>query len=165
MNSFGRKDSLAMAAAENLNAIRNMTLAETVYNSSHRSANDERDLYYIEKGDNINVINRFLKSFLSGTHMYPEDTLNRLFVQLHSLGITVHDFNMKEGMDGQTGGGTYEINQYGTFGKPGPGANINPDSQGDGISTRSGKHAYLKIKKSIQPGGFYLLDAEIYMGK
>lgn len=165
MNPFSRNDSLMQAAAENLTKIRNATLAETVYNTNHRSALDDRDLYYIERGDNLNVINRFLKSFLSGTHMYPEDTINRLFVQLQTIGLTVLDFDMKEWMDGQTGSGTYEINQYGTFGKPDVGANINPSAQGDGISTRTGKHAYLKMKKSLQPGGFYLIDAEIYMGK
>lgn len=165
MNPFSRNDSLMQAAAENLTKIRNATLAETVYNTNHRSALDDRDLYYIEKGDNLNVINRFIKSFLSGTHMYPEDTINRLFVQLQTIGLSVPDFNMKEWMDGQTGSGTYEINQYGTLGTKGADALTNPFSQGDGISTRTGKHAYLKIKKSLQPGGFYLIDAEIYMGK
>ena len=77
MNPFTRRDSLADTAAHTLNKIQNQTLVEALlestYNTNHRSAIDDRALFYVEKPENMQVINAFIKRFLSGQHLDPNE--------------------------------------------------------------------------------------------
>lgn len=153
MSYFTRKDPLQDAAAKTLNAIRTATLKETTYNTNHRSALDKEGLFYIEKEENLQTINAFIKRSLFGSHLHPTDALNRLFAELQTIGINVESY------DG--GSGTYKVSQYDNLQSEHP---ITGDAYTDDIIfLRSKQHGNIKIRKIAVPGGLYSLDAEIYM--
>lgn len=159
-NPFTRTDSLTSAVAASLNKIRNATLLdeikEATYNTNHRSALEEiPTLYYFEKPENLQVINGFIKKFLMGQHMDCMDAINRLNLQLNTIGLSIHDY------DGESG--TYPVTQYGNAGSDNPvtGAYVADDQ----LFLRSKLHANIGIRKNVVPGGFYTLDAEIFVTK
>jgi hypothetical protein len=160
MNPFSRTDSLTKAAADKLGKIRNASLLdnlmETDYNTSHRSAlRDIPTLYYFEKPENLQIINAFIKRFLGGEHINCIDAINRLNLQLNTIGLSIHDY------DGESG--TYEVSQYGNSGGDHPfsGAYVADDQ----LFLRSKLHAKMGIRKTAVPGGMYTLDAELYVTK
>ena len=163
MNPFTRRDSLADTAAHTLNKIQNQTLVEALlestYNTNHRSAIDDRALFYVEKPENMQVINAFIKRFLSGQHLDPNDRINRLFLQLQTIGLHVDDGDQNFMLSG--GDGTYNVYQYGRRTSDHP---ITGDQYiDDEIFLRSRMHGKMKIKTTMVPGGLYMIDAELYM--
>lgn len=163
MNPFTRRDSLADTAANTLNKIQNQTLVEALlestYNTNHRSALDDRALFYVEKPENMQVINAFIKRFLSGQHLDPNDRINRLFLQLQTIGLNVDDGDADFKLNGRDG--TYNVYQYGRRESDHP---ITGDPYiDDEIFLRSRMHGKIKIKTSMVPGGLYMIDAELYM--
>jgi hypothetical protein len=163
MNPFTRRDSLADAASHTLHKSQNQTLIEALlestYNTNHRSAIDDRALFYVEKPENMQVINAFIKRFLTGQHLDPSDKLNRLFLQLQTIGLHVDDGDENFMLNGRDG--TYNVYQYGRKTSDHP---ITGDQYiDDEIFLRSRMHGKLKIKTSMVPGGLYMIDAELYM--
>jgi hypothetical protein len=164
MNPFTRRDSLSDIAANTLDKSKNQTLVEALlestYNTNHRSALDDRALFYVEKPENMQVINAFIKRFLTGQHLDPMDRLNRLFLQLQTIGLHVDDGDMNFGVKDATNG-TFNVYQYGRRASDHP---ISGDEYiDDEIFLRSRMHGKLKIRTSMVPGGLYLIDAELYM--
>lgn len=164
MNPFTRRDSLADVASNTLNKSQNQTLVEALlestYNTNHRSALDDRALFYVEKPENMQVINAFIKRFLMGQHLDPTDKLNRLFLQLQTIGLHVDDGDQNFGLGGGRSG-TYNVYQYGRRESDHP---ITGDPYiDDEIFLRSRMHGKINIKTSFVPGGLYMIDAEIYM--
>lgn len=163
MNPFTRRDSLADTAAHTLNKIQNQTLVdallETTYNTNHRSVLDDRNLFYVEKPENMQTINAFIKRFLSGQHLDPNDRLNLLFLQLQTIGLHVDDGDQNFRLNG--GDGTYNVYQYGKRESDHP-ITGSPYID-DEIFLRSRMHGKIKIKTSLVPGGLYMIDAELYM--
>lgn len=160
MNPFSRTDSLTSTVASSLNKIRNATLLEEInetnYNTSHRSAlGNIPTLYYFEKPENLQIINAFIKRFLGGEHINCMDAINRLNLQLNTIGLSIHDY------DGESG--TYDVSQYGNAGNDNPltGAYVADDQ----LFLRSKLHAKMGIRKTAVPGGMYTLDAELYVTK
>lgn len=160
MNPFSRTDHLTSAVAAKLGKIRNATLLdeikEATYNTNHRSALEEiPTLYYFEKPENLQVINGFIKRFLMGSHIDTMDAINRLNLQLNTIGLSIH------GYDGESG--TYDVSQYGNAGNDDPvtGAYVADDQ----LFLRSKLHAKMGIRKTVVPGGFFNLDAELYVTK
>jgi hypothetical protein len=150
---FHAKRPPTRCRSQTLNAIRTATLKETTYNTNHRSALDKEGLFYIEKEENLQTINFFIKRSLMGSHLHPTDSLNRLFAELQTIGINVEDY------DG--GSGTYKISQYDNLqGEHPVTGNAYTD---DIIFLRAKQHGNIKIRKMAVPGGLYSLDAEIYM--
>lgn len=163
MNPFTRRDSLADAASHTLDKSRNQTLVEALlestYNTNHRSALDGNDLFYVEKPENMQTINAFIKRFLSGQHLDPTDRINRLFLQLQTIGLNVDDGDMNFKLTG--GDGTYNVYQYGRRESDHP---ITGDPYiDDEIFLRSRMHGKIKIRTTMVPGGLYMIDAELYM--
>lgn len=163
MNPFTRRDSLADTAAHTLNKIQNQTLVEALlestYNTNHRSALDDRSLFYVEKPENMQVINAFIKRFLTGQHLDPADKINRLFLQLQTIGLNVDDGDQNFNVSGVDG--TYNVYQYGRQASDHP---ITGDEYTDDeIFLRSRMHGKMKIKTTMVPGGLYMIDAELYM--
>jgi hypothetical protein len=159
MTYFTRKDPLADVASNTLGNIRNQTLVdaliESTYNTNHRSALDDRALFYVEKPENLQVINHFMKRFLMGTHLDPRDSINRLFLQLHTIGLNV------EGFKGESG--TYDVFQWGR--QPSDHPITGSEYIDDEIFLRARMHGKIKINISAVPGGLYMIDAEIYLTK
>ena len=160
MNSFTRKDSLADAATQNLYKIRTAslidTLKEATYNTNHRSALEELpSLFYFEKPEHLQTINAFIKRFLMGAHIDCMDTINRLNAQLNTIGLSIQEY------DGESG--TYDLFQYGNAG--GDALLTGGYVVDDQAFARSGVHGQIKIVKTAVPGGFYHVDAEIYVTK
>jgi len=158
MNPFTRRDALAETAEKNLNKIRNATLRELVQESKHfsghRSALDHnQSLFYIEKPENLHLVNSFIKRFLNGDHASPMDAINRLNLQLNTIGLSIQNY------DGESG--TYQVYQYGN------GPSDNPLTGDyvvdDELFLRSKVHAQIKIRKIAVPGGLFSLDGEIYI--
>ena len=164
MNPFNRRDSLADIAARTLDKSKNQTLVdalvESTYNTNHRSGIDGRDLFYVEKPENMQVINAFIKRFLMGTHLDPNDRLNRLFLQLQTIGLHVDDGDMNSMVTGAQNG-TFNVYQYGRRESDHP-ISGNPYID-DEIFLRSRMHGKIKIKTTMVPGGLYMIDAELYM--
>ena len=71
MNSFSRKDSLTQAAANTLDRTRNMGLKEYLEENLTRSSPQvfNGGAFYIEKPENVERINAFIKQFLGGNHL------------------------------------------------------------------------------------------------
>jgi len=160
MNPFTRRDTLADAAAQNLNKIRTATLrdelAEATYNTNHRGALEELPhLFYIEKPEHIQAVNAFMKRFLMGTYADPNHRINELNAQLGTIGLSIQKY------DG--GSGTYNVFQYGT------GASDHPVTGeyvvDDEVFLRSKVHIMMSIRKTAVPGGLYSVDAELYATK
>ena len=101
------------------------------------------------------MINGFIKRFLMGSHIDTMDAINRLNLQLNTIGLSIHDY------DGESG--TYPVSQYGNAGSDHPvtGAYFADDQ----LFLRSKLHANIGIKKTAIPGGFFNLDAEIFVTK
>lgn len=164
MNPFTRRDLLTDTAAQTLNKIQNQTLTEALvestYNTNHRSALDDRALFYVEKPENMQVINAFIKRFLSGTHLDPIDRINRLFIQLQTIGLHVDDgdnnFMLNSNIDG-----TFDVFQYGRM--PSDHPISGSEYIDDEIFLRSRMHGKMKIKTYLVPGGLYMIDAELYI--
>lgn len=155
MNPFTRKDTLAGAAASTLDHIRNISLKD--YLNETRSSPQVFDggAFYIEKPENVERINSFIKRFLGGTHIDPETQIRHLFMHLQSVGLVV------DGYKGQDG--TYDINQYG---KPIDCKPVTGSPETDNLYfPRGNPQGKFKISRSLVPGGRYMIDAEIYLGK
>ena len=156
MNLFSRKDSLTQAAASTLQHTREMGLKEYLEENLTRSSPQVFDggAFYIEKPENVQRINSFIKRFLAGDHIDPETMIRHLFMHLQSVGLVV------DGYRGQDG--TFDIHQ---FGKPINDKPIESPETDKYYFPRGNKSGKLKIGRTLVPGGRYLIDAEIYMAK
>jgi hypothetical protein len=88
------------------------------------------------------------------------DRLNRLFLQLQTIGLHVDDGDMNFGVKDATNG-TFNVYQYGRRESDHP-ISGSPYID-DEIFLRSRMHGKLKIRTSLVPGGLYMIDAELYM--
>lgn len=155
MNNFTKFDSLAAVAANSLISSRNETLKEALEGIPSSMTNNRKGIFYIEEPDNIQAINMYIKKFLTGVHIHTEDVINRLFVNLQSIGLIV---------DGYKGiNGTYNVYQHGRI--PSEHPVTGSEFTDDIIFLRSSQHAKMTIKKSIVLGGGYMIDAEFYLTK
>lgn len=162
MTPFTRKDPLAAVAAQNLDRIRNRSLKDCLAEDGDAAITRNRSaishiptLYYFEKPENLQIINAFIKRFLAGSHINCMDAINRLNLQLNTIGLSIHDY------DGESG--TYPVSQYGNSGNDNPlTGNYVAD---DELFLRSKLHAKMGIRKTAVPGGMYNLDAELYVTK
>lgn len=162
MNPFTRQDSLIAASQSNLNKIRNRSLKDCLAEDGDAAITRNRSaishiptLYYFEKPENLHIINAFIKRFLAGSHINCIDAINRLNLQLMTIGLSIHDY------DGESG--TYPVSQYGNSGNDNPltGSYVADDQ----LFLRSKLHASIGIRKIAVPGGMYELDAEIFVTK
>ena len=158
MNPFGRKDTLAATVASTLDRHRNMNLKEYLEegDATHSSPQVQHGgLFYLEQPQNLEKVNAFIKRFLEGNHIDPEQKILHLFGHLHQVGLVV---------DGYKGdkSGTYDVHQYGKDIR-------NPEEDDAATSNfmfpRRRMKGNLMIKKTMVPGGQYMIDAELYMSK
>ena len=109
MNPFGRKDTLAATVASTLDRHRNMSLKEYLEegDATHSSPQVQQGgLFYLEQPQNLERANAFIKRFLEGNHIDPEQKILHLFGHLHQIGLVV------DGYKGEKSG-TYDVYQYG----------------------------------------------------
>jgi hypothetical protein len=159
---FSRTDKLANIAASTLEKSRNTTLAEYLAENDSVQAYTKTSpqvfnfgLHYIEKPENVEAINAFIKRLLGGTHIEPETSIREMFMHLQSIGLVVTGYRGKDG--------TYDIDQ---FGKPIDDKPISGYPETDKYYFPRGNiGGKIKISRTLTPGGRYLIDAEIYLSK
>lgn len=152
--SFSRKNSLAATVASTLDKYNSMSLKDYLNETRANPQVQHGGLFYLEQPENVEKINAFIKRFLDGTHIDADQQIRHLFMHLQSVGLTVPEY------DG--GSGTYEVNQYGK--------EIRNPEEDDAVTNnlmfpRRRMKGNLKIKKTMVPGGRYMVDAELYMSK
>jgi hypothetical protein len=154
---FSRTDKLATTAASTLEKTRNTTLADYLAEADTaktRSSPQLHDfgLHQVEKPENVERINAFLKRLLAGTHIEPETQIRNAFLHLQSIGLIVSGY---KGQDG-----TFDIDQ---FGKPLDNKPVEGDQKThDMYFPRGNIGGKIKISRTMTPGGRYMIDAEVY---
>ncbi len=156
---FSRTDKLATTAASTLEKTRNTTLADYLAEADSMKAMTKTSPqmfnfgnHYVEKPENIERINGFIKRFLAGTHLEPETQIRHLFMHLQSIGLIVSGY---KGQDG-----TFDIDQ---FGKPLDDKPVEGDQKThDMYFPRGNIGGKIKISRTMTPGGRYMIDAEVY---
>ena len=155
---FSRKNSLADAVASTVNRFNSLSLKEYLEEGDATHSNPQVQhggLFYLEQPQNLEKVNAFIKRFLEGNHIDPEQKILHLFGHLHQVGLVV---------DGYKGdkSGTYDVYQYGKEIR-------NPEEDDAATSNfmfpRRRMKGNLKIKKTMVPAGQYTADAELYMSK
>jgi len=158
MNPFGRKDTLAATVASTLDRHRNMSLKEYLEEANPTHSNPQiqhADMFYLEKPENLERVNAFIKRFLEGTFTDRDRPIRHVIGHLHQVGLSV------EGYKGEDG--TYDVYQ---FGRPYSTYPISGDADVDSrMFPRGNIKGNLKIKRTLMPGGQYMIDAELYMSK
>jgi hypothetical protein len=156
--SFGKNNSLADAVTSTLNRFNNLNLKEYLEegDATHSSPQVQQGgLFYLEQPQNLERANAFIKRFLEGNHIDPEQKILHLFGHLHQIGLVV------DGYKGEKSG-TYDVYQYGKEIR-------NPEEDDATTSNilfpRRRMRGNLKINKTMVPGGQYMVDAELYMSR
>jgi len=155
---FSRKNSLAETVASTLNRFNSLSLKEYLEegDATHDSPQVQQGgLFYLEQPQNLERANAFIKRFLEGKHIDPEQKINHLFGHLHQIGLVVDGYRGEKS-------GTYDVYQYGKEIR-------NPEEDDDTTNSlmfpRRRMKGNLMIKKTMVPGGQYMIDAELYMSK